>query len=265
MDGATGGGAASKLGRTLTLAALDTEGRRRSMVWRFYIQGDDVYFGPGLHFGAPVQSNYHVSLHADGRCHRTFDRKFFNRVASRIGLTKPKTYEWTRPAVTSARPTICAFTIAVLPDATGNSTPQRARETYDLAVPAPGRGQVVELQVHYSSVEPARFRVPATQAVLGHQALRSGLNVYFVTSAADYDPIALIGRSLTSTAQWLDPDVDPVLPGDHRGVLWTEGTESREIQVAFDVQTQISADNPRHIDFLLPSASLRRVAEVTAE
>ena len=39
--------------QTLAFACVDQQGYRRSLVWRFEAKGDEVYFAPGLHFGAP--------------------------------------------------------------------------------------------------------------------------------------------------------------------------------------------------------------------
>jgi hypothetical protein len=246
--------------KTLTFAAVDSEGRRRSHVWRFIIRGSDIYFAPGLHFGPPQQTNYHISLHRDGKCHRTFDEQFFDAVgADRV--PNRRTAEWRRPPTPQGAPGVAVYTINVLPDDKAAKAPDRLAETFDMVLPAPTAGFTAELVVVYSLRPPGQFNT-VDGAILCHHTLANGETVYFVGRTAAYDPrlLPMPPSPPGGNAVWLGPQDKPVvLPNDFRGVLFVDPQDDLLVPAAFDVSVTVSPDNPRHLDYVLvtPPASTR--------
>lgn len=238
--------------KTLTFAAIDDQGRRRSHIWRFIIRGSDVYFAPGLHFGAPQPSNYHISLHRDGNCHRTFDRVFFDAVGV-DRVPNRRTAKWQRPPTPHDFPGVAVYTINVLPDDPAGRPPQRLGETFDMVLPAPTVGLTAELVLVYSNRLPPQF-ASGDGEILGHQTLTSGETVYFVGRTVAWDPRSLkIPPSPPGgNAVWLGPRDQPVvLPDDFRGVLFIDAQRDLSVPAALDVSVSVSPDNPRHLNYVL--------------
>lgn len=224
--------------RHLTFACVDVEGRRRSLVWRFRARGDDVYFAPGLHFGAPEPSRYHISLHRDRRCHRTFDRTFFSSWFGRLGLHSRQTRHWIRPS-TPPEGSTRVYLVAVLPDPNGHSAPV-AELNLDQIMPPPTAGNCLALELAYSHVPPERFRAPGGQ-VLGNLVLRSGERVYFVAHEVAFDATSYHIPATVSEGRLLQDPGAP-LPSHVRTVLFNDVDEGAEgIPQAIDVAAAIDA------------------------
>jgi hypothetical protein len=241
--------------RVLTFAALDARGRRRSLVWRFVIRGSNVYFAPGLHFAAPEPSRYHISLHADGRCHQRFDSQFFaSGGAQRLGRAHVDTKAWRRPPTPTDKIGVVVYSIGVLPDDPTDEPPSRDCEAFDMVMAAPQPGFITELQLFYSYTPQDRFKV-SSGVILANHALASSEILYFLGFQARFDP-----RSLRPPAQppearanatWLGSETNPTLPPDFRGVLFCDPDPGSTLHTAIDVSVKVSPDDPRHLQYVL--------------
>jgi hypothetical protein len=208
--------------RIVTFALVDAAGERRSMEWRFVLAKNDIYLAPYLHFGAPRPSIFHASLHADRRCHWTYDSKYWNSLPpERRGLRR--TREWVRPPTNADNPSVLGYAITFLPDPAGSGG-QGIGEQFNHAAPAPALGRATELQLIFSLAGPSCFDVTGGR-ILDHHRLASGETVYFVLFETPYDPSGLVispnllvrelgsggPKSHTRIAAWIDPDDSALL------------------------------------------------------
>ena len=237
----------------LDFACVDPGGYRRSLVWRFQARGDDVYLAPGLYFGAPQPSNYHISLHRDGKCHRTFDRKFsLTSFFKPLGLASRQTRHWRRPP-TPPEGSARAYRVVVLPDQTGHAAP-KAEPSLALTFLSPGPGKCAVLELAYSTVPPSRFNAPGGM-VLGCLALRSGQRVYLVVSEQSFDAASYHLPKASVRGQPLQDAATP-MPEHIRTVLFVDVPEgSTGVPQALDIAATYDPST-QSIETLVPPAML---------